>query len=105
MSAHDTEPAPPPPFNPDELKALGDRIGAALKEALGAPLPELPLRLQGIIGMALVRMGIEVLLQAGVSKALVLGKVGLWVSAYQCPCPECEARRERARCTAKGGSA
>lgn len=105
MSAHNTESAPPPPFNPDELKALVDRIGAALKEALGAPLPELPLRLQGIIGMVLVRMGIEVLLQAGASKAAVLGKVGLWVSAYKCPCPECEAQRAHARCTTKGGSA
>jgi hypothetical protein len=60
VSAHNTESAPPPPFNPDELKALGDRIGAAIKEAVGGPLPGLPRPLQYIVGRVLLRLGLEV---------------------------------------------
>lgn len=103
--SRDTEPAPPPALNPDELEALGERIGAAIKAAVGGPVPELPLRLQGAVGMTLIRTGLEVLFQAGATKAAVVANVMRIVSAYRCPCPECEAARERARCTAKGGTA
>lgn len=105
MTARDTEPAPPPPPAWSDPEELSQRLGAAIRQAMGGPVEELRPQVRITIGLVLVRVGLRMIEQTGLDRQTLMAQLWSMMLDYRCPCSICEARRVMAKCNTRGGSA